>query len=285
VPVDFVSVTIRALSFIFLFKAAGIAIFIALFGRHLAHTEDSLRRLGVIWARRAAVLVLLHYLLEAARMSGELSGVFDLSLQSLLLQSSASIALGLRLIGLVLLILAFRMHATRGMWVGVAGTTILLAGFLFVGHTSAAATRGLASLLLFAHLLTVAYWYGALTPLLLVNGQESPQSAALVTERFSLLAVWLVPGLLLAGLGLAVILLPDLASLDTTYGRLLILKVSGFLLLMLLAALNKWRLAPALARGDDRARRAFTFSVTAESALISLVLCVTAVLTAFYSPE
>ena len=80
-------------------------------------------------------------------------------------------------------------------------------------------------------------------------------------------------------------LLPDLAALGSSYGRLLIVKVFGFTILMGLAALNKWRFGPALGRDDGRVVKAFQRSVLAELTLIVAVLCVTAALTTFYSPE
>jgi len=94
-----------------------------------------------------------------------------------------------------------------------------------------------------------------------------------------------VPGLLIAGLLLATVLLPNVAALRTPYGRLLIVKVIGFSTLMVFAAWNKWRLGPAVARGDVRAARSLRLSLAAEYALIAAVLCVTAVLTMLYSPH
>jgi putative copper export protein len=98
-------------------------------------------------------------------------------------------------------------------------------------------------------------------------------------------ATWLVPGLFVAGLFLAVGILPNVAALSTTYGELLLFKVGGFAVLMLLATLNKWTYAPALERGDAGAGRAFGRTVLAEYAIIAVILCATAALTTFYSPD
>jgi len=43
---DVVSVILRALSFVFLFQAAGTALFAAIFGRRLSSSQISVRRLG-----------------------------------------------------------------------------------------------------------------------------------------------------------------------------------------------------------------------------------------------
>jgi copper resistance protein D len=306
VQADIVSVVVRALSFIALFQAAGMAMFIAFSSQELTVSSTSLRRIGTASALIAAVLVAAHYALEAARMSGDLTGILDPSLQSLVLHSAASVALSLRLAGLLLLATGFRFvwlsrgvgierssaaaaerHSSvqAGTLVPLAGAVLVLLSFTAVGHTAAHPLRELAAALLFVHVAVVAFWFGALVPLHVVSLRESPATAAHIVARFSSLAVWLVPGLFLAGLLLTTLLLPDIAALNTPYGRLLIAKVAGFAVLMALASLNKWRLGPALARNDSRVARTFRRSLAAELALIVAVLSLTAVLTTFYSPD
>ena len=55
--VDGVSVTVRALSFIAMLQAAGIAIFLALFGRYLTDSAAAIRRYGVLSAVAALVVM------------------------------------------------------------------------------------------------------------------------------------------------------------------------------------------------------------------------------------
>jgi copper resistance protein D len=282
---DALSVIARALSFIGLFQAAGIAIFIALFGADLSRAAESIRRLGFATALVAIVFVLAHYTLQAARMGGELASAMDGSLQSLVLHSSESAALAMRVLGLMFLVVALRFNRAKSSALIGIGVVLTLLGFTAVGHTTEHAYRwGLAAVLL-VHLIVVAFWFGALAPLYLLTSRESPATAARVVERFSSIAVWLVLGLALAGLALAVALLPNLAALTTPYGRLLLLKIIGFSLLLALAAMNKFLLGPALASGDVRAHQSFRRSLMAEYVLIAAVLAVTATLTTFYSPE
>jgi putative copper resistance protein D len=283
--VDVLSVTLRALSFLALFQAAGIAIFLALLDHEPKGTVQTLRRLGTVSALVAALMLIGQYVLEAARMSGELGGAMDPTLQSLVMHSAASVALSWRLLGLLMIIAGLRSPSVARRSLAVVGMTILLASFTLVGHTSKDALRWLLSPLLFAHLFVVAFWFGALVPLYVVSSHEPAAIAGRIVERFSARAGWLVPGLLLAGILLATVLLPNVAALRTPYGHLLILKVVGFSTLMVFAAWNKWRLGPALGRGNVRAARLLRFSLAAEYALIASVLCVTAVLTMFYTPE
>jgi len=62
---------------------------------------------------------------------------------------------------------------------------------------------------------------------------------------------------------------------------ILIAKATVFALLLILAALNRWRFTPALAAARGALRR----SIVTEYLLIAGVLAMTAVLTSLYSPE
>jgi len=259
-PVDVLSVTLRAASFLTLFQAAGIALFLALREQQLPNTVPALRRVGTVAALIAASLLVAHYLLEAARMSGELAGMLDPTLQGLVLRSAASVTLSWRLLGLLLILAGLRAAGMSGRTVGVIGSVVLLASFTFIGHTSKDGLRWLLSPLLLTHLAVVAFWYGALLPLYLVSSREPPETAASVVQQFSARAVWLVPVLLFA-------------------------KVAGFGALMVLATLNRWRFGPALQRGGPTAGYRFRYVVATEFTLLAAILCVTAVMTTFYSPD
>jgi putative copper export protein len=284
VAVDALSVTLRALSFVALFQAAGIAIFLALADHTLA-TESEMRRLGARFAFLAIILVTAQYALEAARMSGDFAGAMDPALQQVVLHSGASVALSWRVVGLTLILVGLRRRGLFRAMLAALGVVLLLGAFTFVGHTAKEGQRWLLSLLLLGHLFAVAFWFGALGPLYLISAREPPAIAARIVQQFSARAVWLVPGLGLAGLGMAVVLLPNLAALRSPYGQLLIAKALGFSALMGLAALNRWRWGPLLAQGAADNSRAFRRSVAGECGLIVVVLCITAALTMFYSPD
>jgi putative copper resistance protein D len=289
--VDVASVAVRALAFIAGFQAAGAAFFLLLFARDVTTAAPV-----VTLARRCAIgalaLVLVHQLLDAARMSGEFSGVVDPAMQQLALDSATAVANLLRIVGLVLVLVGLRNRsnlvlATQRPNAALAalGGALVCASFLLVGHTSIDPRRWLLAPLLLLHLLVVALWFGSLVPMCIAVRREAQVAAAAVIEHFSRLALRLVPLIFVAGAAMAYALLPDLAALRGDYGRLLLLKVAGFALLMLLAALNKWRLTPALAWGDMTAARALTRSMYLEWWIIAAVLGITATMTSFYSPE
>src|SRR5712675_2348116 len=118
---DVISVILRALSFVLLFQAAGVAIFVAVFGRRLASSGGEVRRLGQAAAIAAIVLVAAHYALEAARMAGEMSGMWDPTLQGMAWNSPARAALICQLLGPLLIAAGLRGASVRWTIVAVGG--------------------------------------------------------------------------------------------------------------------------------------------------------------------
>jgi putative copper export protein len=293
--IDLVSVGLRALSLLLLLQATGIALFVVVFGRRIPRTFTATRHLGVACALAALVCVVGQYLLEAGRLAGNFAGIGDLSLQRLVLHSGTGTACVLRVLGLVSIVLGLRRKKTDAALILVAGAVIAAAAFALMGHTVVHTQRWLLAPLLVIHTLIVAFWIGALGPLRMAVTRETPNIAAELVARFSATASWLVPGILLAGGLMAWALVPDAATFHQPSGWVLLGKLGGFGVLMVMAALNKWRLGPALraVRADggesdganSGAVRTFCRMVFAEYALIAVVVVATAVMTMFFSPE
>jgi putative copper export protein len=215
-------------------------------------------------------------------MTGTFDGILDPSLQRRALLSETGMANGLRMAGMLAVIGATVMIG-RSRWMGLLGGLLVAVSFTAMGHTSINPLRVVLAPLLALHLWVVAFWFGALWPLYRVTRLE-PSSAAAILDRFSRLALGLVPAIALAGLAIAVAIVPKWQALWTPYGLLLFGKLLGFVLLMGLAALNKFRLGPALAQGGHTAGSALRCSLVAEFLLIATVIAVTATMTAMFSP-
>ena len=280
--VDVLSVAIRALSFVALFQATGLALFYVLLGHLYPASQPNLIRIGVRSALTGIVLVLGHQLLAGARMTGEFTGMTDLSMQLLGLQSSSGVANMIRIAGLI--VIAVAMRRDHVIWKS-AGVLLVVLSFIYTGHTSSNSYRWLLMPMLMLHLLAGIFWFGSLMPLYLMSSNTSGREASELIGAFSAIAFWLVPSMALAGVVMAFVLLPDANSFQTPYGRLLLLKVTVFTLLMGFAALNKWRFSPGIASGEQHAVRALRLSVSVEYVLIVCVLILTAVMTGLFSPE
>ena len=282
---DVISAILRALSFVLLFQAAGVAMFVAIFGRRLDSSRGAICRLGQVAASAGIVFVAGHYALEAARMAGEMSGMWNPALQGMAWNSPGRAALICRLFGLLLIAVGLQGASVRWTIVALGGALLATSAFTLTGHSVVNTYRGVLAGLLLIHLLVVAFWFGALWPLYIASLRETPARAADLVKRFTAVATWLVPVILLVGIAMALWLLPNLSAFSEPYGELLIAKVIGFALLMGLAAANKWRLGPALVQGAVQSGRWFRRSVAVEYVLIAAVLTITAVMTSFFSPE
>ncbi len=115
------------------------------------------------------------------------------------------------------------------------------------GHAATASPQWLTRPSLFLHGIGIAYWIGALAPLVVLARQRG-SDLPLVLARFSAVAVPVVGVLMITGLGLAVIQLERLGSvIDTRYGILLSIKLGLVLLMLVLAAINRFYLTPVVA--------------------------------------
>jgi putative copper resistance protein D len=282
---DDVSVILRALNFVALFQAAGAAYFLALFGSQLKQSGMWICRLGLIAALAGVILAAAHQSLDAARMADDYSGLLDTAMLQLAWLSGNGAAHLLQILGLLALAIGLGSHGRPRIGLAVAGAIVASLSPLLTGHTSHHALRWALAPLLATHLLIVAFWFGALAPLIRVTQREAPEIAACVVAHFSSLAGWLVPLIAGAGLAMALILAPDIRVLQRPYGQLLLTKAGGFALLMLLAAYNKWQLTPALVAGDTKPLARLRRVIVIEYLLLVAVLTTTAILTSFYSPE
>ena len=162
--------------------------------------------------------------------------------------------------------------------VGVAaGVTMLL--HVLVGHAAGPSPlRSVNLLVQWLHLLAVGAWIGGLVWLLAgLRGRERPEQVASAV-RFSKLAAPVLGLVAVTGLSRALHLAGGWQGLlDSSYGRFLDLKVALFLGLVLLGALNRFRIVPALA-GGVRRLGALRRNVRGEVVLAACILAVTAVL-------
>jgi putative copper resistance protein D len=202
----------------------------------------------------------------------------------------------------VVLPVALASRRRRACYVGaLLASGALLVGMASVGHASM--DSGFSGALHLAnhslHVMAAAAWLGGLLPLALVlaaalcNMSDPWSSAARqCLAKFSKMAVVAAAVLTLTGLGNAGFLIGDAGALLTTdYGRVLLLKVGLFALILAFAAFNRFRLMPRLASTGampmsiaDSTLSALRRSVLCEQVLGFLVLVAANVLGALSPP-
>lgn len=261
-------------------EAAGIVFFLHGLRSHNDAEVEELRRSALRLAMAAALLVVLQHLVAPARLAANFSGIFDNSLQDFYLNSNAGIAHGIRLAGMLVIVVGV---ASRSRWLALAGAVLACLSFAAMGHTTTYSPTWLPRSLLFVHVTIVAFWFGSLRSLRGMSGSNHIAIAARLDE-FSRVASRAVPFIFVAGLGLAIVFLDSFADLVTSYGLMIVGKVGGFAVLIGLASLNRWRLVPGIRAGRSAAVLAFRNSVATEWAIIVLVIVSTVVMTSLFSP-
>ena len=150
---------------------------------------------------------------------------------------------------------------------GLASTGLALA---LSGHASTAEPQWLMRPTVFTHGVAAAFWVGALIPLAMVIWRKRGGSLPIV-RRFSALAVPAVGMMVLAGCVLAIVQIGSAAALTASpYGRVFLGKMAAVALLLALAALNRFRLTPAL--GTPGGSRILVRSIAAEIILATAIL-------------
>ena len=218
----------------------------------------------------------------AGNMAGDLAGMGDPLLIALVLETPAGAAAVMAVAGFLLILVAELVvkdpsHPLRITGPGLAVLSLLLAGHVTTGGIQA-------GILLAVHLAGLGFWLGALLPLRAMcrDPERFGGQAALadLADLFGRRAIWIVPVLLIAGTLYAMMLVGSVAALVTTpYGQVLMVKVGLVGGLLGLAALNKFRLAPALRDGGAAAPSRLRRSIDWELAVVAAVLLATSLMT------
>jgi putative copper resistance protein D len=284
--IEIVSLVAKVLASGGALAAVGTLAFIDAFRPFLAPGEvATLKRHQALLMAIALLASLATLFATVAVLNGlGLAGGFDAELWALVADTAAGDSAWVRGLGLAILLAGLLVDRLR-LAAAVLGGLMVAASFGFVGHVQDDPHSLFLHALLLLHLLAAAFWIGSLWPLLRLATVPEPPRVAAVMERFGRLAVYFVVSLLAAGVVLSALLLEDpMALVATAYGRLLLAKLALVGALLGFAALNKWRLVPALAAGAPGAGRRLQRSIAAEAGLVVLILAATGLLTSAFSP-
>jgi copper transport protein len=183
------------------------------------------------------------------------------------------------LIAIVVMAIAWYAWKSRGVLIAWVLTTLAIMGvglsLAASGHAATASPQWLTRPSLFLHGIAAAYWIGALAPLAAMARRRNDDLPR-VLKQFSAIAVPLVGLLVLSGLMLSVIQLGSLRALiETPYGILLSIKLALVILLLALAALNRFVCTPAVI-ADYENTRPLLWAIVLECLLVVGILAVVA---------
>tara|TARA_Y100000768_G_scaffold364994_2_gene325898 strand:- start:575 stop:1264 length:690 start_codon:yes stop_codon:yes gene_type:complete len=148
----------------------------------------------------------------------------------------------------------------------------LLVAPAFDGHAVSMGPRILHALSDVVHMGSTSIWIGSVIGLAVVARIDRRQLSA-VAQRTAKVLMGTVAAVVLSGVVMTFIIIDDLSSLtDSTWGRILIVKVVTVLTAGLIGAVHHWRVVPRLASRHVQIK--FQRSVTIEFAVLIAVIAV-----------
>jgi putative copper resistance protein D len=284
-------VTARAIHFAATTTTAGTLVFRIAIARSVLRSEEAtakgfrLQTQRVLWAGLAAAVIsgAVWLVLEAVSMSGlPFNEAMSAEILSTVLHETqfgqiTEVRAGFAVVLAACLIYS-RLAAAD--WLAVAAALGLVATLAWTGHASSTLGPGgslhLASDAL--HLVAAAAWIGGLASLILLFAavRRTDAWAALTLDaarRFSILGIVSVVALVATGAINAWILAGSLHALIVTdYGRVLMLKLAVFVMMLALAAVNRFHLTPRLAIGCSEAAQSESVGHLTRNGAIETVL-------------
>jgi putative copper export protein len=272
---DALAAAAKALLYAGLLSCAGVTL-----AQATLRASQELAQISARIVRRGALLTIVACLAGAMLLMLRL-GQLDSATLSAVLSSGSGAAMALQLAG------AFLLLATVGddlsaRAMRLANAALVTASFAFSGH--AAVVGPAASIVVFVHVATAAWWTGSLWLLRHACSHHELSALATLVRRFSAAAMLVVAALIVAGTTLIVVLV-DFARPPLPYVQVLAGKLALVVALLALAGYNKFRLTPRLIAGDSSAVQSLRRAIGVELAVIGAIVAVTAALTTYTTPH
>jgi len=272
-----VAVLLRALTYAGAITVAGAMLFRSSFPQVTDAVAPVLRRQIIAGFLLLLLIEPLRYgVFQLAIADGDWALAFGPDLRWMGMQTPIGHAAAVRLIAAAVIVAV----GLRWASVGLPVAFVLIGSFLLEGHTAAGEARLLVAPLLFIHLTAVHWWLGALFPLIAVTRRVEPAVAVATIESFGTRAVLVVGGLLMAGALLVLLLTGGSIRLDIAWQQRLLIKLALVGVLLGVAAFNKLRFTPLLARDYATGAARLRMSIRVEIAVAALILCASAWLVA-----
>lgn len=237
---------------------------------------------AAVWALSGALNFLFTYL-SVAGVGISTSESFTNSLWLFATQIELGQSLALNVLAAI--VLNTLVIAIRSLTATALLAALGLASFIplaLIGHAAGNENHGMAVNSIGVHLVAVTIWVGGLFTLFLLRGRDAAE-ASVLAKRYSSLALVAFVLVAVSGIGSASVRIPDLASLNSDYGLLLIFKVILLALLGAAGAIYRSKLIARLAEGADRAK-AFWSLVLVEFAIMGAAIGLATALARTASP-
>ncbi len=273
VDVSFLHALLRALIYVGTVSAAGSILYALTFPLSAGVLTGPLRR--QMWIGCVLLLLIepVRYLtFQLAISGGDFGLAFSPGLRWMGLQTAVGHAAIVRF-GAALVLLGFS-HKSR--LVAVFAATAMIGSYLLEGHTTSNGGSVVYSGLLVAHLAIVHWWLGALYPLASLARLDSRPVLTRGLDAFSNAAIWAVPILIAAGTILVAFLTGFKLDLDMAYQQRFFVKLGIVVIILAIAAKNKFVITPLITHDLAHGARALRSSIITEMIVAGAILLATA---------
>lgn len=245
--------------------------------RRLRRTARIVTGIGAVGLLAAVPLTI------AWQQAGDLGMLADGSVWSDGVRSDTAVSGLLAIAGLVAAAWAVTRPRTQALAGVAVGSVLAMVSLPWTGHTRTYGPGWLITASDLVHVTAGAVWLGGLIALVLTlakSSDASPERAAATVARFSTIGGWLFGALAVAGTVMAWRTVGTLRLWENNYGIALLTKLGVVVIIIGIAAWNRYRLLPAVVRTprDKPARKILSDAVRAEAFLLVAVLGITGVL-------
>ena len=278
VDLDWMAIALRSIVYLATIAVAGSIFFRA--------TLSNPEPLDAILGRQIVIGTLLLIFIEPIRYmwfemqiaGGDPVLALSSSMRWMALEMPTGQAAAVRLLALCPLLAFGRRNTTLTLACAVA----LVASYLLEGHTlSYGGSRALVAIILFVHLALAHWWLASLLPLASATKSFSNAQVLDLVEGFSRLAIPAVGVLFVAGAVLLALFVHGTLETQSAYQRAFALKLSAFIAIFTVAAVNRLIWMPRIVRGHPQGLRSLRRAIAVECTVAAVILGATALATSF----
>ena len=224
------------------------------------------------------IISILAFLSVAGNLGGEIKSILEIDLIKLSFETMQGKSYLLLIVGFSFLCFSYYFQRIVMNAFNIIGTILIFISFIVIGHSL---SQGIyTQILLLIHLFCISYWLGSFLPLRHMCYKKNYKNLYLVAHNFGVYATFYVALLVVTGLTFSYFLLGGiLPILTSTYGNVLLCKLLLVSSILMIGAINKFRIVPKikgnLTLGQSKLKR----SINIEFMLTWLILFLTSILT------
>ena len=224
------------------------------------------------------LISILAFLSVAGNLGGEIESIFEIDLIELSFETMQGKSYLLLIVGFSLLFFSYYFQRIFMNAFNIIGTVLILISFIVIGHSL---SQGIyTQILLLIHLFCISYWLGSFLPFKYMCNIKNYENLYLVAHNFGIYATFYIGLLVITGLIFSYFLLGGILPIITsTYGNVLLFKLMLVSSILMIGAINKFRIVPNIKENLTLGQSKLKRSINIEFMLTWLIFFLTSILT------